>query len=297
MSQAKPYPDLFHELLAQLEANWQGLPDKPEETPHSTLCALWHFIAPDEPESFRALAPEEAVHIKDLVARRMAGEPLAYLVGRQHYMGLALMTSPDAMIPRKETELLGETALKIAKNLAAERGKLLALDLCTGSGNVALALAHYVNEYHGIGSDISENAVGLAQRNANVLRVADRVQFVAGDLFEPFDREMYSHAFDLITCNPPYIATANAEKMADEIAQYEPREAFDGGPFGINVMMRLIREAPRYLKPGSWLVFEVGLGQGEVMQRMMEKTSAYQQMDNRRDENSHIRVLLGQSNG
>ncbi len=297
MSQAKPYPDLFHELLAQLEANWQGLPDKPEETPFSTLCTLWHFVALDEPESFRPLTPENASRVKDLVARRMAGEPLAYLVGQQHYMGLALMTSPDAMIPRKETELLGQTAMQIAQRLAAQRGTLQALDLCTGSGNVALALAHYVDEYHGIGSDISENAVGLAQRNANALRVADRLKFVAGDLFEPFDHEMYLHAFDLITCNPPYIATANAEKMADEIAQYEPREAFDGGPFGINVMMRLIREAPHFMKPDSWLVFEVGLGQGEVMQRMMEKTAAYQPIETRRDEHDNIRVLLGQSNG
>ena len=297
MSKPKPYPDLFDELLVQLETNWQGLPDKPEETPHSTLCTLWHFVAPDETELLRLLTPEEAVRIKDLVARRMAGEPLAYLIGRQHYMGLALMTSPDAMIPRKETELLGETALQIARQLAAQRGRLQALDLCTGSGNVALALAHYVTEYHGIGSDISENAVSLAQRNASVLGVVDRVQFVAGDLFEPFDRATYLHAFDLITCNPPYIATANAEKMADEIAQYEPREAFDGGPFGINVMMRLVREAPRFLKPASWLVFEVGLGQGEVMQRMMEKTAAYQPIETRQDEHSNIRVLLGQSNG
>jgi release factor glutamine methyltransferase len=297
VNQAKPYPDLFTELLAQLEARWQGLPDKPEETPFSTLAALWNFVAPDETESFRLLTPEEVVLVKDLVARRMAGEPLAYLVGRQNYMGLALMTSPDAMIPRKETELLGETALQIARHLAAQRGRLNALDLCTGSGNVALALAHYVDAYHGIGSDISENAVQLAARNARVLELADRVQFVVGDLFEPFEHEMYLHAFDLITCNPPYIATANAEKMADEIAHYEPREAFDGGPFGINVMMRLICEAPRFLKPVSWLVFEVGLGQGEVMQRMMEKTAAYQPIETRRDENNNIRVLLGQSHG
>jgi release factor glutamine methyltransferase len=303
VSQTKIYPDLFHELLAKLEADWQGLPDKPEETPHSTLCTLWDFVTQAErPEAGnsqarQALTPEEAAQVKELVARRMAGEPLAYLVGRQHYMGLALMTSPDAMIPRKETELLGQTALQIAQRLAAERGKLQALDLCTGSGNVALALAHYINEYQGIGSDISENAVSLAQRNASALRVADRVQFVAGDLFEPFEREKYFHAFDLITCNPPYIATANAEKMADEIAQYEPREAFDGGPFGINVMIRLIREAPHFLKPASWLLFEVGLGQGEVMQRMMEKTAAYQHIGSRLDENGHIRVLLGLSGG
>ena len=297
MSQAIPYPDLFAELLAQMEANWQGLPDKPEETPHSTLCALWNYVTQDELESIRDLTPEDAVRIKDLVVRRMEGEPLAYLVGRQHYMGVPLMTSPDAMIPRKETELLGQTALQIAQRLAAERGKLQALDLCTGSGNVALALAHYVNEYHGIGSDISEGAIRLAQRNASALRVADRVQFLAGDLFEHFNRAGFVQVFDLITCNPPYIATANAEKMADEIAQYEPREAFDGGPFGINLMMRLIREAPNFLKPGAWLVFEVGLGQGEVMQRMMEKTTAYQRIDCRRDENGNIRVLLGQSNG
>ena len=211
------------------------------------------------------------------------------------FFGVNFLASPEAMIPRKETELLGYTALDMARRLASERGNLQALDLCTGSGNVALALAHYVPEYEAVADDISKSAVGLAKRNARLLGLEKRVKFFTGDLFAPFDSPDYEHSFDLITCNPPYIATANTEKMAAEISQFEPREAFDGGPFGINFIRRLICEAPRFLKPTSWLVFEVGLGQGENLRRMIERTFDYQKIESRTGETGKIRVLIAQS--
>ncbi|HWQ05159.1 MAG TPA: peptide chain release factor N(5)-glutamine methyltransferase [Longilinea sp.] len=293
--------DSYNELLQKLVANWNGLPDKPDETPETTLRALWTYAAQKNEHQgqmegdFATLEPNSIAILSKLVDQRLAGTPLAYLTGRQTYLGVDFLASPDAMIPRKETELLGQSALERAKLLASERGKLRGMDLCTGSGNVVLALLHYIPEYQAVAADISTNAVGLAERNARMLGLEKRVNFFAGDLFEPFAGADFEHAFDLITCNPPYIATANAEKMAFEISQFEPREAFDGGPFGVKVIMRLIRESPRFLKPASWLVFEVGLGQGEGLQRIIEKSADFQKVENRTGDNGQIRVLLAQS--
>ena len=293
--------DIYQTLLTKLEVNWNGLPDKPNETPLSTLSDLWNFVTHSNQislESDRQLPQLDSGSVEllnNLVERRISGTPLAYIIGHQTYMGVNFLASPEAMIPRKETELLGYTALELAQRLASERSEVHGLDLCTGSGNVALALAHFVPEYEAVAADISKSAIGLAERNARVLGLEKRVKFFTGDLFEPFNCPCYEHSFDLITCNPPYIATANTDKMADEISQFEPREAFDGGPFGINFIRRLIREVPRYLKKASWLVFEVGLGQGESLQRMLEKTSDYQTIGSRTGESGHIRVLVAQS--
>jgi release factor glutamine methyltransferase len=293
--------DIYNELLNKIAANWNGLPDKPDETPETTLRALWTYAAQrnEHPGKMDAgletLEPDPIALLSSLVDQRMNGTPLAYLTGHQTYLGLDFLASPDAMIPRKETELLGKAALEQARLLASERGKFRGMDLCTGSGNVVLALLHFISEYQAVAADISQNAVGLAERNARFLGLEKRVQFFAGDLFEPFSGSQHEHAYDLITCNPPYIATANAEKMALEISQFEPREAFDGGPFGVKIIMRLIREAPRFLKPASWLVFEVGLGQGEGLQRIVEKSSDFQKVENRTGDNGQVRVLLAQS--
>ena len=210
-------------------------------------------------------------------------------------MRLNFSTSPDERSPRKETEILGYAALELAHLLANVRGNVHALDLCTGCGNVVLALAHLISEYEAIATDVTEEAVALAEKNAKKMGLAHRVKFFAGDLFAPVADPDYEHAFDLITCNPPYIASAHTDKMASEISHFEPREAFDGGPFGINLIMRLIREAPKYLKPASWLAFEVGLGQGNSVLRLLEKSTDYQRIDKRTDDDGQIRVLMAQT--
>lgn len=291
---------VFDNLLTALKAEWHGLPDKPDETPLSTLRALWYFVVglsldgEDDVAEWPVLSADAVGRLRQLVAQRISGVPLAYLTGSQTYMGLALKSSPAAMIPRKETELLGYAALERARELAAVRGNIYGLDLCTGSGNVVLALAHFLPAYQGMASDISSESVQLATDNARSLGLDTRVTFQVGDLFQPFSSPQYAQVFDLITCNPPYIATANTEKMAAEIALFEPRAAFDGGAFGVNLIMRLVREAPAFLKPASWLMLEVGLGQGEAVVRLFEKTGQYQVVGNCKDPDENIRVVFGQ---
>jgi release factor glutamine methyltransferase len=290
------------QLAATLEAAWVALPDKPEETPMSMLRALWLAAAGDpcsvaaaQTRELPALGADGREALQRLVERRMAGVPLAHLTGRQSFMGLELIVGPEALVPRRETELLGNAALELLRRIVTSRGRALVIDVCTGSGNLALALAHHEPRCEVIGGDVSADAVGLARRNAECMGLADRVRFVEGDLFTLDDAAGLRGAADLIVCNPPYISTAKVAGMPGEIADYEPRLAFDGGAFGISVLFRLVAEAPQFLKPGSWLCFEVGVGQGEPMATRLERAGAYMAVERVRDSSGEVRAILART--
>jgi release factor glutamine methyltransferase len=294
-------PD-FRCHLAALEDRWVGLPDKPEETPVSTIQALWRTAAGDpcSPQlaSSRALPElggDGRAKLKSLVERRLAGTPLAHLTGRQHFMGLELLAGPEALIPRRETELLGRAALEVLRQTVAERGSALVFDICTGSGNLALALAHHESRCRVIGGDLSAAAISLARRNAEWTGLAERARFVQGDLFSPFEETGLQDAADLVVCNPPYVSTSKAAGMPTEIAEFEPRLAFDGGVFGISILFRLVAGAPRFLKPASWLCFEVGAGQGEPMALRLERAGSFATVERIRDGAGEIRALLART--
>jgi release factor glutamine methyltransferase len=293
---------LFDGLLAEVSASWLGLPDKPEENPENALRALW-FAAAGLPKSVRQVADSKLpildelgeAHLRDLIIRRARGVPLAYLTQRQSFMGIEMLAGPEAMIPRAETEIVGMAALEALRALVKERGEVQVIDVCTGSGNLALGLAFHEPKCKVIGADISSKAVALATRNAAHLRLSDRVQFRESDLFAGFGAEDFFGYFDLITCNPPYISSSSVEKMPREIVGFEPRPAFDGGPFGVTVVTRLIREARRFLKPDSWLCFEVGVGQGALMAQWLAKTPGYSQVRTCCDDRGEVRALLART--
>jgi len=158
-----------------------------------------------------------------------------------------------------KTQELSAPVAKL-KSLADEHADVAAIDVCTGCGNLALAMAHYEPRAMVYGADLSEDAIGLAQRNVHFLGLQDRVQVRCGDLLGPFNEQAFYGRVDLLVCNPPYISSGKLETLPSEIIAYEPRLAFDGGPFGVRILQRLMREAPRYLRFGGWLAFEVGLG-------------------------------------
>jgi release factor glutamine methyltransferase len=296
--------DEFETQLAELRRGWVGLPDKPEENPESTLRALWLTAAGEhcsvELASRRELPeldPRSRASLQRLVEQRLAGVPLAHLTGRQSFMGLELLAGPEALVPRRETELLGYAALEIVRETVRDRGRALVIDLCTGSGNLALALAHHEPGCEVIGGDISAEAIGLARRNAERALVGDRVGFVQGDLFAPFDALGLRQGVDVIVCNPPYISSSKAAGMPTEIAEFEPRLAFDGGAFGISILFRLVTGAAQFLKPHSWLCFEVGVGQGEPMGARLDRAGPYAFVRQVRDEAGDVRALLAQTRG
>lgn len=287
-------PDLYQRIFPEFAASLKVLPDKPEETAASALSALW-YAAADEPRSAEtatlplpALSAAGEEKLLALVRRRLDGVPLAHLTRRQHFMGLEFIAGPAALVPRKETELLAVTA---HGRLADAGPTPLAIDVCTGSGNIAVSLAHLHPTATVYATDLSEEAVALARENAELNRVQSRVVFSAGDLFASLPRERLAGKADVIVCNPPYISSTKVAGMAAEISQFEPRLAFDGGAFGLTIVTRLIREAPDFLKPGGWLCFEIGTGQGKFLANSLSKVGCYDRVDPATDASGEVRVL------
>jgi len=290
------------EVLAAVESRlsptWSPLPDKPEETLGLTARALV-FAAAGDPRSVAKVADADlpaldagaVERLWSLVDQRVSGTPLAHLTGRQNFLGLELVAGPDALIPRRETELLARTALDRLRSFIGVRDTAVAVDVCTGSGNVALALAAHEPRVKVFASDISASALALAERNAESLGLASRVHFAASDLFAGVESEPLHRATDLVTCNPPYITTRKLSHMPSEIVGHEPRLAFDGGSFGLTVVSRLIADAPRFLRPGASLCFEIGAGIGESLAERIRKNAAYAEVTPVTDEAGMVRVI------
>lgn len=294
--------ELYARARTRCEAGLRALADKPEETPDTTVRALWHLAAgralSAETAALLPLPPlgtAEAAELDRLLEARLGGTPLAYLTGRQRFFGLELVAGPEALIPRKETELLAAAALERVRGAVAARGEALVVDVCTGAGNVALALAANEPLARVYGADLSEAAIGLARRNAARLGLDDRTGFRAGDLLSPFDEPAFLGRVDVLTCNPPYISSAKVDALPAEIGRHEPRMAFDGGPFGVRVLERLLRDAPRFLGPSGSLVFEVGLGQGQALMRRLAGGSAFEDVEGRQDAAGQVRVVLARA--
>jgi release factor glutamine methyltransferase len=286
-------------LLAEIERFWTPLPDKPEETPAGVLCALWRTACGEPVSVSRAgetglpeLDAEALERLRSLIARKRAGVPLAHLTGRQSFMGLELIAGPSALIPRRETEILGRAALAKIQCIAERDGAARVLDVCTGSGNLALAYAHYQPRARVLASDLSPEAVQLAWRNAAQLGLAERVEFRVGDLLEPFDGTEFLGGCDFLSCNPPYISTAKLKTMHPEISLFEPEAAFNGGVYGVAILTKLVREAPRFLRPGGWLGFEVGAGQGPVLARQLAKNPHFSVVERFSDAAGEVRAIL-----
>jgi len=286
-------PTSLDAAIARLAAELPPAPDKPEETAASTAAALW-FAAAGEPRPvtravppFPALDAEGEARFAALLARRLGGEPLAYLTGRQEFLGLEFLTAPGALIPRRETELLGEDALAVLEKLRPDAN---VLDLCTGSGNLAVAMAVRHPGIRVWATDLEAEALALARRNVDLHGVGGRVSVHQGDLFGALEGAG-APRFDLITCNPPYLTTKHAQNMPQEIGGSEPSAAFDGGPFGISITLRLIREAPEFLVPGGWLCFELGAGQGPMLQKRLQGNPAYVECRPKLDAAGTIRAL------
>jgi release factor glutamine methyltransferase len=286
---------VFAGLLRRLQRDLKALPDKPDETAEATLACLWALaagvpLALSQADGFKPglLDGDAEARLHDLVERRLAGTPLAYLTGRQDFMGRVLLASTAALVPRRETEQLGYAAVERLRALALD--DLLVVDVCTGAGNVALGIACHVERARVFGADLCENAIGLARENSRFLGRHD-VEFRAGDLLEPFNETSFHEAVDVLTCNPPYISSARVDVMPEEISRHEPRLAFDGGPFGVGIIRRFLKEAPNYLKPGGWVLMEIGAGQGTSVARSLAADPRYDEVNTYSDAAGEIRVI------
>jgi release factor glutamine methyltransferase len=213
----------------------------------------------------RPLVDAELSQVRKLVERRRAREPIAYILGEREFYGRRFEVTPDVLIPRPDTETLVEQALAVLR-AGAPDGRVL--DLCTGSGAVALSLSAELPERRVLGSDLSERALAVAARNAAQLGVAERVELRAGDLFAALSTP---ERFAMITANPPYIGAHELPGLAVDVRDYEPRLALDAGSDALSFYRRIAREAPAYLGAGASLLVEVGYTQAAEVAALLRE--------------------------
>lgn len=205
----------------------------------------------------KPLAEPELARYRDLIKRRLGGEPVAYLLGEQELWGLPFYVDSSVLVPRPDTE----TVIEVARSLRADRtAPCRVLDLCTGSGAIAVSLAKELAGAHVIATELSSPAAAIARRNAERNGVADRVEIREGDLLAPVAGER----FELIVSNPPYIASSVIPTLSAEVRR-EPRMALDGGPDGLAFYDRIAADAPAHLEPGGALVLEHGYDQADAV--------------------------------
>ena len=238
---------------------WQSGHDRlaAREIPDASLEAealLRDALEVDRADFFARLqeevAPEKQRVMEASLARRLSGEPFFYVLGRREFNSIELIVGPEVMVPRQETELLVEQAVRLAGKRAGS--PISVADVGTGSGAIAIALAKNLPHAEVYATDISNDALAVADENCRAHCVADRVRLLKGDLLEALDSPV-----DIIVSNPPYIPTGDIADLAPEVRR-EPAVALDGGPDGMQVIRRLIVQAPACLRPGGQLLIEIG---------------------------------------
>ena len=230
------------------------------------------------------VAPEAEEKYLNWIRQRAKHIPLQQLTGEQDFMGLTFSVNEHVLIPRQDTEILVEEVLKELHD------GMRVLDMCTGSGCILLSLLHYSNDCEGLGVDLSAEALEVAGRN--VLKVltpekAEHAHFLQSDLFEKVEGK-----FEIIVSNPPYIASAEVEKLMPEVRDHEPRMALDGTEDGLHFYRRIIEEAGKHLVSSGMLFFEIGYDQGQAVSELM-RTGGYREVQVVQDYAGLDRVVLG----
>ncbi len=213
---------------------------------------------------YQSLVPEEQLEqFRDLVQRASRQEPIAYLTGTAHFFNLELEVGPGVLIPRPDTETLVENVLQMLRREPVGPAPRI-LDLCTGSGCIAAAVATSLPEAFVAAVDLSPSAVQIAKKNIAKLGLEQRVHVLQGDLYQPLEQLGPPQPFDLILANPPYIAQNQLSQLPATVRDYEPMLALDGGADGLTLHRRILEDAPRHLPPGGRIYLEIAFDQGEA---------------------------------
>jgi release factor glutamine methyltransferase len=239
----------------------------------------------------RQLSEAELQQFKKRLLRRVAHEPVQYITGRAAFMLSEFDVTPDVLIPRPETEALTEVALE----LLAEAGDdaPVAADVGTGSGVIAITLAQRTEAARLHATDVSAAALAVARRNAESAGVADRVEFHEGPLTAPLEDAGLAGRLSLLVSNPPYVRTAELAHLPEEVRNFEPSRALDGGEDGLDCLRPLAQDGPRFLRPGGALLFEVGVQQADAVADLLrERLSG---VEIRKDYAGRERIVLGRA--
>ena len=218
------------------------------------------------------LHPGELADFRTLIKRRAAREPVAYITGTKEFWGLALTVDPAVLIPRPETECAIETILEFLNGYPGSDNPRI-LDLGTGTGAIALALAQSCPAARVMALDRSCDALAVADRNRRRHELQDRVDLLAGEWLTPLARERAR--FDIVVSNPPYIPSDQIDGLQPEILHYEPHAALDGGPDGLDCLRVIVRETPAVLQPGGALFLEIGNDQFLAVEQLAKETDAF----------------------
>jgi release factor glutamine methyltransferase len=235
----------------------RGLADATLLLMHALQCTRTEILAHPE----RALSKEEEQLYRRLLEERASGRPIQHITGEQEFFGLSFIVTPDVLIPRPETEHLVEAAIERMRDRAAPR----IVDVGTGSGAIAVALAHALPQAQITATDISQEALVIARQNAVQNKVAERIRWMQGDLLA----DLLNEKFDAVVSNPPYVAETEGPTLPSEVRDHEPPTALFAGPTGLEIYERLVPQAQRVLVPGGWLLMEIGHGQQDAVAHML----------------------------
>lgn len=230
--------------------------------------------------------PIEEEFYRKVIEKRSGRMPLQYITGEQEFMGLVFRVNEHVLIPRQDTELLVEEAMRYLWD------GMRILDMCTGSGCVLLSLLKYSNECEGIGIDISGSALDIARENANRLNIS--ASFLEGDLFDPLEAFVSDRTndrlFDMIISNPPYIESGVIPSLMPEVKEHEPIMALSGGSDGLYFYRKIIEKAPSYMRKGAMIFFEIGYNQSEAVSLAL-RDGGFEQIEVIKDYAGHDRVV------
>lgn len=238
----------------------------------------------------RLISPDARNRVESLVARRVAREPLQYLLGTQEFCGLEFSVSPAVLIPRPETELLIHHVVDYVQTLS----DATIVDVGTGSGCVAITLAARLNGRRILAIDRSPEALGVAQGNAKKHGVRDRIEWFEGDLLSPLQTRQAADTIDVIVSNPPYISEADWAGLEPEVRVFEPRMALVGGEQGTEFHERLLRDSREFLVQGGLLVMEIGAGQATIVRQLAGQIGGYAALRIIEDAAGIERVIIAQ---
>ena len=237
----------------------------------------------------KSVSKEQLDKLHNLIKRAAQNEPIAYLVGKTEFYSLELNVTADCCIPRPETELLVERAIEF---LRTRSGTQLVYDLCTGSGCIAIAIAKNFPDADIIATDISDAALNIAAKNIEKHQLNKRIKLLCGDLFEPLVPQLDVDKFDLIVCNPPYVSSAEFEKLDKNVKDYEPKLALFAGDDGLDIYRRIVEKVDAFLKPDGALMLEIGYSQGQAVRELLEQTGAFAEIKIEKNFHDNDRIAI-----
>ena len=273
-------------VLGMIDWSRQYLADKGfENTRLETELLLGHALSLPRIELYlnyeRPMSEQELARFKTLLKRRLSGEPVQYVTGTAAFMFAEFEVNPAVLIPRPETEALTEVALRLLGEASesvgrstesASRPEVLAADIGTGSGVIAVTLAQKFPYVRVLAIDSSPAALEVAFRNAERAGVAARVEFLEGDMLGPLSEPGLEGRISLLVSNPPYVASGDIDTLPREIREFEPRAALDGGADGLDCLRVMAQDGPAMLAPGGAIALEVGDGQAEKVATMLRES-------------------------